>query len=99
MRKLTKALVLATAMAMPVAAVAEGHTSEYAGSKGYVGEKGYVAETAQPRQVTHQAYHGNKYSNRRVVAAADRWQVPGCPHGFNGMYRGTLYCIDGRPIH
>ena len=95
----TMSLVLALAAA-PFAALADGHTSEFAGNKGYVGGKGYVGEAA-PRPVTQQRYAGNKHngSQPKRFRRGPILAVPGCPTGFNGMYRGTLYCVNGRPLH
>ena len=82
---------------LPLSAGADGHTDDAYGAKGYVGEKGYVGQVATPRPITKDRYVGAKYSTR--VRHAEQWQVPGCPPNFNGMFRGTLYCVNGRPIH
>ena len=83
-------------MALPFSAQGEGHDGQYVGSKGYVGEKGYVAETAA--RPVRQSQNKSNGSQPKRVYYGERWTVPGCPAGFNGMYRGNLYCVNGRPI-
>lgn len=84
------------------AAMADGHTSEFAGTKGNLvaddslGSKGYVPPQAgiQPGYRGHLIYRHR--SERR--GSGPLFHVPACPANFNGMFRGTLYCVDGRPI-
>lgn len=81
------------------AAWAEAHTSEFAGDKGYVeevGAKGYVAPEPAVRYVRGDALIIRHRSERR--GAGPLYHVPGCPPGFNGLFRGNMYCIDGRPL-
>ncbi|MGC1503469.1 MAG: hypothetical protein WA782_04935 [Sulfitobacter sp.] len=84
------ALVMTSAL--PMTAQADGHSEVYAGSKGYVGEV-----TPRPAQ-QYQTNASTNGSQPKRVRSAIRYTVPGCPPKFNGMYRGTLYCVDGRPI-
>lgn len=91
-----RAVMAATLSLLPLAAGADGHTDELYGAKGYVGDKGYVGQVAAPRPITKDHYAGAKYSTR--VRHAEQWQVPGCPPNFSGMFRGTLYCVNGRPM-
>lgn len=77
---------------------ADGHTSEFVGTKGYVeemGEKGYVGPV-----VTHHHVYGRVTIRHRSErrGSGPLYVVPPCPPNFNGMYRGTLYCVDGRPM-
>jgi hypothetical protein len=89
-----KAQVVSLVMAclLPVSVQADGHSDAYAGSKGYVGK---VA--AQPAKQNYAKARTNGSQPKRVRNTV-RYTVPGCPPRFNGMYRGTLYCVDGRPI-
>jgi hypothetical protein len=32
------------------------------------------------------------------VRHTELWEVPGCPVGYTGMFRGTLYCENGHPM-
>lgn len=34
----------------------------------------------------------------RVVTGTDDWRSTACPRNFNGMFRGSLYCVNGKPI-
>ena len=99
MRNPTRLAGLALALGLAAGAVgAEGHTSEYAGNKGYVGDvgaKGYVGPTA-----TYAHPHGANIFRHRSErrGSGPIFAAPVCPEGFNGMFRGTLYCVDGRPM-
>ena len=81
------------------AVLADGHTSDHAGGKGYIeeaGAKGYVGPQAEVRYVRGDRLIIQHRSERR--GSGPLYHVPGCPPGFNGIYRGNLYCINGRPI-
>ncbi|GLQ25727.1 hypothetical protein [Sulfitobacter pacificus] len=88
----TLAAVVALASALPMAVQADGHSDAYVGAKGYVGE---VA--VRPTKQYYPKDRSNGSQPKRVRSTV-RYTVPGCPPKFNGMYRGTLYCVDGRPI-
>ncbi|NNE51037.1 MAG: hypothetical protein HKN30_01380 [Sulfitobacter sp.] len=75
------------AAAMPVTAMAEGHTSEFPGNKGYVGDKGTLNDAGYLPPQTQRAKKAV-----RVVS------VPPCPPDFTGLYRGTLYCLNGKLV-
>jgi len=83
---------VALAITMPLAVQAEGHSDTYVGAKGYVGEV-----NARPAKQYRTKDRTNGSQPKRVRSTV-RYTVPGCPPKFNGMYRGTLYCVDGRPI-
>ena len=81
------------------AAFADGHTSEFAGGKGYIeeaGAKGYVGPETTVRYVRGDVLIIQHRSERR--GAGPLYPVPGCPPGFNGLFRGNMYCINGRPL-
>lgn len=95
------ALMLSTGVAW-----AENHTSDFVEEDAksavvdtQVGSKGYVAPTPANLAAAH-APRGHLI----IVHRSERrgpgplYHVPGCPPGFNGMFRGTLYCINGRPL-
>lgn len=85
-------VALAMASTLPMAVLADGHSNVYAGTKGYVGE---VAPRPTQQYRPNSSVNGEQPKRVRSVV---RYTVPGCPPRFNGMYRGTLYCVDGRPI-
>ena len=99
MRKLMNAAGLTLFLGVAAgAALADGHTAEYAGTKGYVGDagaKGYVHAQAA-HHVTYNHLIIRHRTERR--GAGPLYAVPGCPAGFNGMWRGNLYCVDGRAM-
>jgi len=90
----TKTLFLSAAVALvttlPMAALADGHTSAHPGNKGYVG---HVVKSS-----SHKAHHGHKYARRVVKKKRPReiLDVPACPPNYFGMYRGTMYCSYGK---
>ena len=95
------ALALSTSVAC-----ADNHTSEFAEEDAKsvavdtgVGSKGYVAPTPANLAAAH-APRGRLImvhrSERR--GPGPLYHAPGCPEGFNGLFRGTLYCVDGRPV-
>ncbi|WP_281992663.1 hypothetical protein [Sulfitobacter geojensis] len=96
MRMMLKTQLLAVSVglvsSLPMAVQADGHSDIYAGSKGYVGKV-----DARPTQQYYSKDRSNGSQPKRVRSTV-RYTVPGCPPRFNGMYRGTLYCVDGRPI-
>ena len=99
MRKTWKLAGLVLAASLAAGAVAaDGHTAEYVGNKGYIGDagaKGYVGPVAahsHPRGYLIIRHRSERRGSGPLYA------VPGCPPGFNGMFRGTLYCVDGRPM-
>lgn len=92
----TRAFLLGAAVAvtsaLPMSVAADGHTNNYIGNKGYVGEA--------PRPVTKQHYHGGKYrGHNRKRRHAELLTPPTCPVGFFGLFRGTLYCHDGKLLN
>ncbi len=86
--------LFAAASALP--ALADGHTDEFFGAKGYVGDKGYIGEVATPEPVRQD--HVVYSTHRTRVRHVQQFTVPGCPERFTGIYRGTLYCVNGRPM-
>ena len=84
--------VLALGLSLPMAAGAESHNNAE------VGAKGYVAETASARPVTSQCYYGQKYNEygQRHKRPVEVFASPNCPANFTGMFRGTLYCVNGK---
>ncbi|MDF1727975.1 MAG: hypothetical protein P1U53_09505 [Sulfitobacter sp.] len=93
---LRSTLLAAGLTLLPVLASADGHTSEFVGEKGYVdeafGEKGYVPPVAA------RPYHApiTHAPRKRAVKIVT---LPPCPAGYTGMYRGNLYCVQGRLVH
>ncbi|MFK7836673.1 MAG: hypothetical protein AB8B60_10665 [Sulfitobacter sp.] len=86
---------------MPLAGMAEGHAEQGYGAKGYVGGKGYVAPASQQHRVAAERPYvrGQSFGTFTTrLSSSRKWRVPGCPTGFNGMYRGDIYCVNGRPI-
>ncbi|MEP5728426.1 MAG: hypothetical protein ABJL67_03520 [Sulfitobacter sp.] len=97
------AVALVFAMGSTATAQNENASAEFDGSKGFVGDKGYVADTVAPqtRQVAVKEHvPGRTFGTFSTTPKHLRvWTVPGCPAGFNGMFRGGLYCRDGKPMY
>lgn len=70
-------------------ATAEGHT----------GEKGFVPARELNPVVEHHVHPVAKHPHHvRTRLPVEFVAVPTCPPRFNGMFRGTLYCINGKPL-
>ena len=96
-----RTLILAAACALlPLVASADDHllapADEAYGQKGYVGEaygqKGYVPPVAY-HPTPAPTYHAPRKKAVKIVT------LPPCPANYTGMYRGTLYCIEGKLVH
>ena len=97
--KVMRSAAVAMLLALPGALAAEGHTSEFVGNKGYTGaSEAYGAKGYVPPAGAH-AYHAPRRAYHKVRRPVKVVAVPPCPLGYTGMYRGTLYCIEGKLVH
>jgi len=83
----------AAAVLVTTPVLAQSADDERFGAKGYVPTH-QAAHTSVRRGIPEDHYKGVKsnYPVRSQVTYSDY----ACPQGFTGMWRGTLYCVDGK---
>lgn len=97
MRPLAHTAIALSLMACTAAAQGQPH------AKGAIVEYVEIPQVSQPvRGVRADTYRGGKvgqgHGGHRTNVDSGIFTAPQCPPNFSGMFRGTLYCMNGKTL-